>query len=798
MTKPLKRRRNARAPGPVVRIAKKAITSDALDDAGKLNPLQGLPSGGRVRPSGKPSKIKIIDIKEFREKSLNLPAENLDLPKDTAAKVFKGETESIDSKKEGSFLITSEGQALGIIDLKKGSIVSLSRFSEPLTVAKGVYDAPEQEKEKKPVKKQALDNDTPIEGLPLSDLLEAHWDIHIMWTTKMLDPTNSRVENLTGEDLVNLHSRIADALFFRGEKHPHPPDNGLDLFSFDLERFSVKQPRHFQRPSSGGEIPLMKSEDPYLGTPPEDGVYKFVAQNHYAGSVMHTDFRLGFKPDEMLLGWEIQTAKTEDSAFPITSTKGARKASMDPALNLINWDTGEWAQSKLMTRMRPPHPWVWLDVQGKTAVPRPKDGFFPPGSGLDHPGVFYIVDRGEVEFGLQAPDFHEYFVKGEFAMNYRIVIKKVSSVSKNVVSSNLPPEDEHLGEDVLFRAGEWVSSKEPDPRPAVLTLNGPMPRNGFSALPKSIRTQFPSEFHYWTKEDEGALSLRNDLVDAISAGKVEIDFTRTFEKEIEKRSLVDAFFVVQKWTDLEDSKAEEIQVRIDIGRSDHLVVKCENSSVFDKGSACSILSDSRSSMISIEGELRPSHFLNTEKTKTYHIQKIDQGAATVMSLTDGFIRIAFKGDSVMKSTFDIRKQNDQWLFCGGSSKEEGTPEDFVSILKFDTEDDERLVTGIVLEPDEIDTQNDTIGSLAIKETAHDFLAKFNRESELGVQHQVFGEIGVKLVESFIAPVDMDIGGEKVKKGSWVITVKVLSDKVWNSIKSGDLTGFSIGGIATVA
>jgi 2'-5' RNA ligase len=113
------------------------------------------------------------------------------------------------------------------------------------------------------------------------------------------------------------------------------------------------------------------------------------------------------------------------------------------------------------------------------------------------------------------------------------------------------------------------------------------------------------------------------------------------------------------------------------------------------------------------------------------------------------------------------------------------------------DEEQRLVYGIVLEPDEIDTQGDTISVEGIQKTAHGFLAKYNRESEMGHMHQRLGDIGVDLVESFIAPMDFTMGEESVKKGSWLIAAKVHDDQLWTDVKSGKLTGFSVAGIATI-
>ena len=54
---------------------------------------------------------------------------------------------------------------------------------------------------------------------------------------------------------------------------------------------------------------------------------------------------------------------------------------------------------------------------------------------------------------------------------------------------------------------------------------------------------------------------------------------------------------------------------------------------------------------------------------------------------------------------------------------------------------------------------------------------------------------VRILESFLAPVDFEIKGRKIKKGTWLLAVRVLNDAVWKAIKSGGFTGFSIGGSA---
>jgi DNA adenine methylase len=119
---------------------------------------------------------------------------------------------------------------------------------------------------------------------------------------------------------------------------------------------------------------------------------------------------------------------------------------------------------------------------------------------------------------------------------------------------------------------------------------------------------------------------------------------------------------------------------------------------------------------------------------------------------------------------------------------------FCPIAKADTE--RRLVTGMVLVPETVDAQGDIISAEAIEGAAHDFLARYNRETELGVQHKSFNG-QAELVESFLAPVSYTLEGRMILQGTWMITVHVTDDATWEKVKEGAITGFSIGGTAKV-
>lgn len=112
---------------------------------------------------------------------------------------------------------------------------------------------------------------------------------------------------------------------------------------------------------------------------------------------------------------------------------------------------------------------------------------------------------------------------------------------------------------------------------------------------------------------------------------------------------------------------------------------------------------------------------------------------------------------------------------------------------FKKDEDERLVGGIIYEPDVIDAQGDSASASEIKKACHGFMIK---SMTLGEMHTKMIDKGKSyIVENFIAPADYNEGGQFIKRGSWVMVHKVACDEIWKSIKSGKYTGFSMAGRA---
>ena len=106
---------------------------------------------------------------------------------------------------------------------------------------------------------------------------------------------------------------------------------------------------------------------------------------------------------------------------------------------------------------------------------------------------------------------------------------------------------------------------------------------------------------------------------------------------------------------------------------------------------------------------------------------------------------------------------------------------------------EQIITGIVLSPEETDGHNEVVGADVIEKAAYDFLAHYNVQTRIGLLHLQMNR-DVQLVESYIAPNDLSIGGQAVKKGAWLVSIKVIDPVIWKAVEDGTLTGLSIGGL----
>jgi Putative phage serine protease XkdF len=125
-------------------------------------------------------------------------------------------------------------------------------------------------------------------------------------------------------------------------------------------------------------------------------------------------------------------------------------------------------------------------------------------------------------------------------------------------------------------------------------------------------------------------------------------------------------------------------------------------------------------------------------------------------------------------------------------KEEGKEPVQKSIVIAKADKAKQIVYGVVYEPDVVDAHGDFMTAEEIEKAAHAFMESQHTHN-IDKQHDLEADEGY-VVESYIAPVDMQLGDQTIKKGSWVAGVKVTNAETWAAIEKGEITGFSMWGI----
>lgn len=113
----------------------------------------------------------------------------------------------------------------------------------------------------------------------------------------------------------------------------------------------------------------------------------------------------------------------------------------------------------------------------------------------------------------------------------------------------------------------------------------------------------------------------------------------------------------------------------------------------------------------------------------------------------------------------------------------------VRVIKSEDEE-KRLVYGIVYEPSVLDSHNDFADESTIEKAAHEFMLKYR---QIDKDHDFQAGVG-EVVESYIAPADIEVNGETITKGTWILVTKA-TEEVWEAIQKGDYKGYSLAGVA---
>jgi len=153
------------------------------------------------------------------------------------------------------------------------------------------------------------------------------------------------------------------------------------------------------------------------------------------------------------------------------------------------------------------------------------------------------------------------------------------------------------------------------------------------------------------------------------------------------------------------------------------------------------------------------------------------------------------------------KEESDGVFAISLVNDPATTEHFIALSKqkhiklTDVDKEQRIVMGLVLQPDQLIYRNQggeefniVFRSDTIKELSHNFFKSgFQLNSKLEHDEPLKG---VTFVESWIvenSKIDKSANfGFSYPKGSWIATMKIDNDEIWNDyVKTGEVKGFSV-------
>lgn len=414
-------------------------------------------------------------------------------------------------------------------------------------------------------------------------------------------------------------------------------------------------------------------------------------------------------------------------------------------------------------------------------------------------GVAVPVDQGHVELGMHRAEFFEYFISKSGRTNGILLVAKAKD-------------------------GKWASWLATEALlPAVLDVRsvrkGWMPPAGEPALPESLASIIPDEFRYWEieKADE-ARAVRDALVESRFMTEENV---RMVNGELRK-----VYHKLYLYEPTEKAAAcgpggrrRKSKKPKRTGYSKRNLSDTLAPIVGPRDVATTLLPDDDAK--SWGQWVGDAAQVAKEKDAVLHLcqpigkeadgQPIAEAVAKlqqdfIVALVDSpenrsalnKVGAPFKlryGDQrwVYACSFPVAKRAElEWLDPSAALADLGLPDKVTKTIVPDGDSEERFVLGIVLEPETIDAQNDIYSAAEIRQSAHKFMENFQN---MGLMHQALVNNGVRILESFIAPVEMTVADVVIKQGTWLLAVRVVDDGLWVAVKQGELTGFSIGGSA---
>ena len=502
-----------------------------------------------------------------------------------------------------------------------------------------------------------------------------------------------------------------------------------------------------------------------------------------------------------LIGFTIQDGIKGNIDEPILTLEDAKKV-QEKDIWKIDWKNGKFKLRKtadgkvratsLWATPKEPEPEEWFDFEG--VVPSQSESKeILPGSRVNYPGVFLIIDKGKVEYGFSKDYMLEVFLDGKLkgrhifrqlgveelrkVMNGKEITDDDLIVFYKATKNILPPYDKEEAENPSTFT--WLFIQSTDQTPYVLgeaVRKNLLPPLGYSALPKEIRKKIPDEYKYWLEKDrKKAIQMRNAILE------LDLITKNTGKFFLHRRYWLDPQHKINRF-----GPTEEVY-DLTILDGNKLVHYSISEDPADSFGFAGYKTDIDKKIIDIKEQtkIEPKTMLNPSKNTPCWIELIDSGNCEIYQNSPEFLKVKFKG-KVLNGLYTAKKEENTafWLF--ETSK---TPADTVlPIMKSDTF--RGIVTGPVLIPDRVDRQGHIITKEEIEKAMFDFM---RNSRNIGFMHQnEYVNDEVTILECAIQKGDYRLdNGRVIPDGTWYLTIEEKNPIRKELIKQGKIRGFSI-------
>lgn len=115
----------------------------------------------------------------------------------------------------------------------------------------------------------------------------------------------------------------------------------------------------------------------------------------------------------------------------------------------------------------------------------------------------------------------------------------------------------------------------------------------------------------------------------------------------------------------------------------------------------------------------------------------------------------------------------------------------------ETNDELMQVTFVILQPG-VDAHGDYFSKEEIRKAKESFNKALLNNSNLSNLFHVMKTNSFDVIESYLAPCQMNLSGHDIEEGTWLTTLQINKgyEAIWEGIKNGDFVGVSIGAMAS--